>query len=108
VFRAVSVCRHAVATTPAEPRETCRSPLSARGPALSPRRRPSLFLSQVGFRVARFEACSAFTRVTACMLAESSYDDPFHRRLRRFRCLPRRSDCYRLERPLAGWELHPL
>src|SRR3954451_2413231 len=24
--------------------------------------------------------------------------DPFHRRLRRFRCLHRRSDCYRLER----------
>src|SRR5882724_4638522 len=34
--------------------------------------------------------------------------DPFHRRLRQFRYLHCRSDCYRLERPLAGWELHPL
>jgi hypothetical protein len=34
--------------------------------------------------------------------------DPFHRRLRQVRCLPCRSDCYRLERTLAGWELHPL
>src|SRR5207253_328120 len=29
-------------------------------------------------------------------------------RLRRGRHRPRRFDCYRLERPLAGWELHPL
>src|SRR5882724_9768727 len=34
--------------------------------------------------------------------------DPFHRRLRQFCYLHCRSDCYRLERPLAGWELHPL
>ena len=34
--------------------------------------------------------------------------DPFHRRLRQYRYLHCRSDCYRLERPLAGWELHPL
>ena len=34
--------------------------------------------------------------------------DPLHRRLRRLRYLGRRSDSYRLERPLAGWDLHPL
>jgi hypothetical protein len=34
--------------------------------------------------------------------------DPFHRRLRQYRYLHYRSDCYRLERSLAGWELHPL
>jgi len=34
--------------------------------------------------------------------------DPLHRRLRQYRYLHCRSDCYRLERPLAGWELHPL
>ncbi len=45
---------------------------------------------------------------SACMFAESPESDPFHRRLRRFRYLHRRSDCYRLERPLAGWESHPL
>jgi len=54
---------HAVATTP-----TRALGLFAR---LSQRLRPSLFLSQVGSRIALFEACSAFTHVTACMLAES-------------------------------------
>jgi hypothetical protein len=62
---------HAVATTPAEPLGLCRSPLSARGPARSQRRRPSPLFRRVGFRIALFEACSAFTRVTACTLAES-------------------------------------
>jgi hypothetical protein len=33
--------------------------------------RPSPKFSGVGFRITLFEACSAFTRVTACMLAES-------------------------------------
>src|SRR5262249_8148512 len=36
-----------------------------------PRRRPSLLFRQVGCRISRFEACSAFTHVTACLLAES-------------------------------------
>ena len=34
-------------------------------------RRPSPILRRVGFRVVLFEACSAFTRVPACMLAKS-------------------------------------
>jgi len=34
--------------------------------------------------------------------------DPLHRRLRQVRHLPCRSDCYRLERPVAGRESHPL
>ena len=34
--------------------------------------------------------------------------DPFHQRLRRTCYLLRRSDCFRLERPVAGWDLHPL
>ena len=70
-------------------------------------RRPSPLPGWVGFRIACFEACSAFTRVPACMLAKSQ-KDPLHRRLRRIRYLLRRSDCYRLERPVAGWESHPL
>ena len=61
------------------------------------RRRPSPFLWRVGSHIIPFEACSAFTHVTACPLAES-LNDPFHRRLRRLRYLHRRSDCYRLER----------
>src|SRR6516162_8105449 len=61
------------------------------------RRRPSLCNSQVGSCNCCFGACSAFTHVTACMLAESPCD-PFHRKLRQLRCLHCRSDCYRVER----------
>ena len=43
----------------------------------------------------------AFTCVTACIFAGSP-SDPFHRRLRRIRCLLRRFDCYWLERPLPN------
>src|SRR5229473_3264234 len=57
--------------------------------------------TQVSSHIARFEACSTFTRVTARTLAES-LNDPFHRRLQTGRCLPACSDCYRLERPLPG------
>src|SRR5262245_47481816 len=45
--------------------------------------------------------------VTACLLAES-LNDPLHRGLRLFRYLRSRFRCYRLEPPVAGWELHPL
>jgi len=56
---------------------------------------------KVGFRISIFEACSAFTRVTACRFAGSP-SDPFHRRLRLLRYLHNRSDCYWLERELPG------
>ena len=42
------------------------------------RRRPSLKTRQVGFRIILFEACSAFTRVPACMVAKSPKSDPLH------------------------------
>lgn len=35
-------------------------------------------------------------------------ESQLHRRPRQGRHRPYRSDCYPLERPLAGWELHPL
>jgi hypothetical protein len=54
-----------------------------------------------------FGACTAFTRVAACLLAEPP-SGPLSRRLRRLRYLRRRSDSYRLERPVAGRESHPL
>src|SRR5215468_7603978 len=60
-------------------------------------RRPSPITRWVGSCINRFEACSAFTHVTACTLAESP-SDPFHRKLRQLRCLCRRFDCYRVER----------
>ena len=43
----------------------------------------------------------AFTDVTACLLAEP-LNGPLHRRLRQFRYLHYRSDCYRLEQQLPG------
>jgi hypothetical protein len=43
----------------------------------------------------------AFTLVTACLLAEPP-SGPFHRRLRQFRYLHYRSDCYRPEQQLPG------
>jgi len=65
------------------------------------RRRPSPKLGWVGSRIMSFEACSAFTRVTACSLAESPCD-PLHRRLRLLRYLGNHSDCYWPERQRPG------
>jgi hypothetical protein len=60
--------------------------------------RPSLCNSQVGCSCnCFFGACSAFTHVRACTLAESP-SDPLHRKLRQLRCLRCRYDCYRVER----------
>jgi hypothetical protein len=87
--------RHAVATTPAGPSQGWVAPLIKR------RRRPSPYGGWVGSRIYRFEAFSAFTYVTACLLA-GSLNDPLHRRLRQFRYLHYRSDCYRLEQQLPG------
>jgi hypothetical protein len=57
-------CLHAVATTPADPMETCSL-------VHSHRLRPSPNRRRVGPCIVLFEACSAFTHVTACMLTES-------------------------------------
>ena len=63
------------------------------------RLRPSPYACKVGAHIGLFEACSTFTRVTACLLAASPEATHLSRRLRRFRYLHRRSDSYRLERP---------
>src|ERR1017187_2148612 len=60
------LCLHAVATTPAGPMELIRS-------LLFHRLRPSPDYSWVGSCLTCFEACSAFTRLTTCRLAESPY-----------------------------------
>src|ERR1700756_4818179 len=59
--------------------------------------RPSPCNSKVGSCNCFFGACSAFTHVTACTLAESP-SDPLHRELRHLCCLRCRLDCYRVER----------
>jgi hypothetical protein len=62
VLPADSPCIHAIAPTPAGPVERRRSGLD--------RRRPSPSVRRVGSRIARFEVCSAFTHVMACLLAD--------------------------------------
>ena len=61
---------------------------------------------RVGSCITLFEACSAFTHVTACTLAKSP-SDPLHRRLQQLRCLHCCSDCYRVERTSSRAGLSP-
>jgi len=68
--------------------------------------RPSPCNSKVGSCNCFFGACSAFTHVTACTLAESP-SDPLHRELRQLRCLRCRLDCFRVERTVPGREFSP-
>ena len=64
---------------------------------------PSPFYRRVGFRITRFEACSAFTHVAARMLAEPPKAALFHRSASNHVVTSViRSDCYRLERQLPG------
>src|SRR5271166_2410353 len=60
---------------------------------------------RVGLHIVLFEACSAFTRVTACTLARPPIRGPLYRRLQPFRHLHDCSGCFRLER-VAGWASH--
>ena len=61
------------------------------------------FTGGVGFRITRFEACSAFTHVAARMLAEPPKAALFHRSASNHVVTSViRSDCYRLERQLPG------
>ena len=71
--------------------------------SLPDRWQPSPLFGRVGFRVTRFEACSAFTRVVARVVAEP----PRAALCRRSASADVvtsivRSDCYRLERQLPG------
>src|SRR5438046_552839 len=58
--------------------------------------------SRVDLRIVLFEACSAFTRVTACTLALSPIRDTLIRRLQPLRFLHSCSGCFRLERSPGG------
>ena len=85
------LCLHAVANTPAGLMEFFCSLVRFH------QLRPSLEPGRVGSCITLFEACSAFTHVTACTLAKSP-SDSLHQRLQQSRCLHRCSDCYRVER----------
>jgi hypothetical protein len=94
-----SPCLHAVANTPAGLMEFVRSYLSTNfGLPTKPGR--------VGSCISLFEACSAFTHVTACTLAKSP-SDSLHQRLQQSRCLDCCSDCYRVERTSSRAGLTP-
>jgi len=66
---------------------------------------------RVGPRVDLFEACSAFTRVTACTLTLPPIRDTLHRRLQPLRYLHSCSGCFRLKLSPGGafthWEAPP-
>ena len=64
--------------------------------------RLSLNLSQVSNRITRFEACSAFTHVTACMLAKSPMATLYTRGFGDLVTSITAPNCYRLERQLPG------
>ena len=84
------LCLHAVAITPAGSMESVRSSFSTVSglPCVTVRSAPAIILSGPAQRsLALRPACS-----------RGRQSDPLHRRLRRFRYLHRRSDCYRLER----------
>ena len=99
MLRRISCCPHAVVNTPAGPRDGVARHVAWWQPSpFSRRAAPALRVSRPARRS---------LRVTACWLAES-LNDPFHRKLRPLRYLHSRFGCYRLERPVAGWELHPL
>src|SRR6476659_948219 len=84
------------------PRRTRR----VRASVASPSALPSPHISRVGVRVFTFEACSGFTHVTACRIAQSP-KATFVTRLRPGG-LPLRLVSYQLNRQLAGWNLPPL
>ena len=91
------LCLHAVAITPAGLMEFVRSYDSISFGL--PRNRGSC--------ISLFEACLAFTYVTACTLAKSP-SDSLHQRLQQFRCLHYCSDCYRVERTSSRAGIPPL
>jgi len=92
-------CVHAVATTPAQRLGASSAHFPSR--ASLPR-----YGSRVGPRIDLFEACSAFTRVTACTLALSPIRDTHNRRLQLLRYLHSCSGCFRLEHLPGGVFTH--
>jgi hypothetical protein len=69
------LCAHAIANTPV-------SLCGARIARFPRSRRPSLVSHQLGVHITLFEACSAFTHVMACALADRLFSDLLLRRLR--------------------------
>jgi hypothetical protein len=95
VLRSISSCRHAVAITPVGPQTG-----SLRSPEVCDSGLPHPFAgSAPTLAVSRPAQRSRVLRPTC---SRHRLSGTLHRRLRRVRYLPRRSDCYRLERKLPG------
>jgi hypothetical protein len=100
VFRSISSSRHADAITPTEPLDAVAVSPSGIG----------FPLNSAGSASATplFEACSAFTHVSACVVAKSPIVTRYTRVLQRICYLLRRPGCFRPSDRLAGWDSHPL
>jgi hypothetical protein len=72
------------------------------------RRRPSPLSCRVGVHIGRFEACSTFTRVTACRLAASPKRHIFLEGFDTFVTSTAAPIATGWSDPVTGWELHPL
>ena len=77
--------------------------------SLPDRWQPSPSLRRIGFRAARFEACSAFTRVAARVVAEPPNGGPLSSKcFSRCRCLHRPLRLLPAGATVAGRDSHPL
>ena len=74
----------------------------------SPQRRPSPNLRRVGSCIALFEACSAFTHVTACMLARSPSATLYTGGFSRFVTFTTAPAATGRSDPVPGRDFHPL
>jgi hypothetical protein len=100
VFRSISSSRHADAITPTEPLGAVAVSPSGIG----------LPLNSGGSASATslFEACSAFTHVSACLFARSPKVTFTQSTSTHVVTFLRRSGCFRPSDQLAGWDSHPL
>jgi hypothetical protein len=94
------LCLHAVATTPAGWRKLFAHTLPPHRPSPSPRR--------VGSCILNFEACSAFTHVTACTLAGSLLRPYSTGGFSGFVTSTAAPIATGRNEPAPGWDLHPL
>ena len=100
MFRSISSSMHADTTTPADPLNAVA--ISPNGNGLPHKRDGSASAMSV------FEACSVFTRVSACMVAKSPKVTRYTRVLQQICYLLHRSGCFRPSDRLAGRDSHPL
>ena len=100
MFRSISSSIHADTTTPADPLNAVA--ISSNGNGLP--QKPDGSASAMSL----FEACSVFTRVSACMVAGSPKVTRYTRVLQQICYLLHRSGCFRPSDRFAGRDSHPL